>query len=220
MTSPFIKQILLPEGDYNVLHIKATGIDGSVNEIHQEIETRNAQEPNKPQISWYYNEETSKIDIIVESEKGIDNLTYQWENDEEIIVESTEDNQTKLTVTIDAKRGTNRISITATDLEGNTQKKETTILGIYKPDIKVQLVNNDTIVVNIKHDKGFKKVIIDINGSEFIYDETHPQYSEDITDLDTSVKVEPGIAHVNIKVYTLETEDKEYSFNGSIQISR
>lgn len=220
MTQPFIKQILRPEGEYNILHIKATGIDGSVNEVHQELELINTQQPDKPKIEWYYNEETSEIDIIVESEKGINNLTYQWENDEEMVVESTEENQKKLAVTIDAKRGTNRITITATDSEGNTQKKETIILGIYKPEFKVQLINNDTIVVDVSHDKGFKKVIIDINGTELVYDETHPQYSKDITHLDTSVHVEPGTANVKIKVYTLEAEEKEYSFNGSVQVSQ
>lgn len=218
-TIPFITQIIIPEGDYNVLYVKATGIDGSVNEIKQEFAVENIQDPNKPKISWFYNDETRKIDIVVESEKGIKNLTYKWEDEEEVKIESTEENQKQLKVTIDAKRGTNPISITATDLEGNTQIKDDIIQGIYAPEIKVQLVNNKTIVININHDMGFKKAVINVNGQEVVYDENNPQYSKEITNLNTNIDVEPGLVTVKISVYTLEEEDKEYTYEASAQIS-
>ena len=219
-TDPVTIQTIIPEGDYNVLHVKATGIDGSVNEIEQEFVAKDLQDPNKPKISWYYNAETRKIDIVVESEKGIKNLTYQWEGEEEVTIESTEEKQTKLNTTIDAKRGTNQITISSTDLEGKTQIKEDIIQGIYAPEILVQLVNNKTIVVNVNHDMGFKKANINVNGQELIYDESHPQYSAEITNLNTSVDVEPGQVTVKISVYTLEEVDKEYTYEASTQISQ
>lgn len=219
-TEPVTIQTIIPEGDYNVLHVKATGIDGSVNEMNQEFAVQDVQDPNKPKISWYYNEQTRKIDIIAESEKGIKNLTYKWEGEEEVVIENTNENQKELSTTIDAKRGTNEISITATDLEGNTQIKDDIIQGIYAPEILVQLVNNKTIVVNINHDMGFKKANINVNGEELIYDENHPQYSSEITNLNTSVDVGPGTVTVKISVYTLEEEDKEYTYEASAQISQ
>lgn len=218
-TTPFTTQILIPEGDYNVLYVKATGIDGSINQIEQKFTVQNVQDPNKPQISWFYNEEEKTIDIVAESQKGIKNLTYQWENEEKVIVDSTEENQKTLSVTIDAKRGTNKIVITSTDLEENTQIKDALIQGIFNPEIKVQLVENKTIIVNINHDMGFKKVVININGQEIIYDETHPQYSSEITNINTSQDVNRGKLTVKISVYTLEEPEKEYTYNASTEIS-
>lgn len=217
-TTPFITQIVIPEGDYNVLHVKATGVDGISNTIDQEFAINDIQDPNKPKISWYYNAETRKIDIVVESQKGIDNLTYQWENEEEVVIENTEENQKQLTTTIDAKRGTNKIYITATDLEGNTQIKDEIIQGIYKPEFIVQLINNRTLFIEVKHDMGFKKLVININGQELVYDENHPQYNKETTSIDTSVELAPGIVTVKISVYTLEEEDKEYTYEASTEI--
>jgi len=215
----FNTQIRIPEGDHNVLHVKAIGVDGSVKEIDQDFKVEDIQDPNKPEIDWYYQSENAEIKIVVRSEKGIKNLTYQWKGEEEVVIESTQEKQKELTTTIPAKRGTNDITITATDLEGNTQVKDDIIKGIYKPDIKVQLVNNKTIVVNVSHDMGFKKVVININGQEFVYDESHPQYSAEITSLDTSVDVEPGTVKVKVSVYTLEKEDEEYTYEGMAQVT-
>lgn len=215
---PVTIQIIIPQGDYNVLNIKATGTDGSVNEMKYEI--KEEQNLDKPNISWYYNQETKKIDIVAESTKGIENLTYQWEGEEEIIINSEEENKKELRVTIDAKRGTNKIYIKATDVEGNTYEKSDLIQGVYAPEISVQLVNNKTIVVNIKHDIGFKKVYININGQELIYDENNPQYNKELKNLNASIDVEPGTVTVKISVYTLEEEEKEYTYEASTQISQ
>lgn len=218
-TEPVSKQIRIPEGDYNVLYVKATGIDGSVNEVEKVFAVEDMQDPSKPKISWYYNEETRKIDIIAQSSKGIKNITYKWEGEEEVVIESTEEKQTKLTTTIEAKRGTNEIVITATDLEGNTQTKDDIIQGIHAPKFKVQLVNNKTITIKVSHDMGFKKVVIDVNGHKLIYDETNPEYSPDIKSIDTSANVNPGRVTVKISAYTLEQEDEEYTYEASTEIT-
>ena len=91
-TTPFMTQIVIPEGDYNVLYVKATGIDGSISEVEQKFAVRDIQEENKPEITWFYNEETGKITIIAKSDKGIENLTYEWEGDEKQVIEKTEEN--------------------------------------------------------------------------------------------------------------------------------
>lgn len=218
-TEPVSIQIIIPEGDYNVLYVKATGIDGSVNEMKQVFAVEDVQDPTKPKISWYFDKETRKIDIVAESSKGIKNVTYKWEDEEEKVIENTEQNKTKVNVTIDAKRGTNGITITATDLEGNTQTKNDIIQGIYAPKFKVQLVNNERLAIKVSHDMGFKKVVINVNGQELVYDETNPQYDPGITSIDTGIKVNPGTVTVKIIAYTLEQEDKEYTFEDSVQIT-
>ena len=209
----------IPEGDYNVLHVIATGSDGSTNEITQEFVTESYEvDENKPIIDLYYSETTAKIDIVARSDKGIEKLTYKWNDEEEIIVNHTTEGQKEIKITIDAKRGINDLYVTATDIEGNTQTKENPIKGIRSPDIKVELVNRNTISISISHDMGFKKIVININGQELVYDETNPQYSIETTTLNTSAEVPPGQAHVKIQVYTREQEDKEYVYEGIADI--
>lgn len=217
-TTPFMTQIVIPEGDYNVLYVKAIGVDGSINEVEQKFAVRDLQDENKPEITWYYNEETGKITIIAKSDKGIENLTYEWEGEEKQVIEKTEENQKELIAVIDVKRGTNQITITSMDGEGNIQTKQDLIQGIYKPTIQVQLINNKTISININHDMGFKKITINVNGEELIYDENSEQYSADVKNLATSIDVEPGIVTVKISVYTLEEENKEYTYEASTEI--
>lgn len=218
-TTPFITTIEIPEGDYNTLNVTATGIDGSINELKQEFIVEGPIEaPNKPTIDWYYNEATAQIDIIVRSQKGIKNLTYKWENEEEVVINSTRENQKELKTTIDAKRGTNGIYITATDSSGKMQSKEVTIQGIRSPDIRVELIDNKTLKISVSHDMGFKKIVINVNGQELVYDENNPAYSIETKKINTQVDVPPGTLTVEIKVHTLEQEDKEYVFKDSAEI--
>lgn len=217
--TPFITQISIPEGDQNTLTVKATGIDGSSNEMKQEFMVEKPiEDENKPKISWYHYEGTTKMDIIARSDIGIANLSYQWEGEEAVTVNSTEEEQEELKITIEAKRGTNKLYLTATDTNGNTQTKEGSIIGVLAPDIKVILENNKILKINITHDSGFKKIVININGQELVYDENNPEYKRETTNLNTSLEVPPGTLTVKIKVYTLEEEDKEYPYEASTQI--
>lgn len=198
----------LPEGDKNILHVKATGMDGSINEKNQEFVIGTVvEDPNKPKISWYHYSGTTKMDIIVSSEKGIQSLSYNWEGEDP----TTEpgENQKELKITIDVKRGTNKLYITATDSEGNIGTKEGNIVGVLAPEM-YYIIENRTLKISIKHDMGFKKVIIKINNQELIYDENNPQYSIETTDLNINADLEPGSVDVEVRVYTMEEPDKEY----------
>lgn len=211
-TTPFITQIVIPQGDSNTLHVEATGIDGSSNQIEQTFGEGSGVDTEKPEISWYY--QSGKIDIIAKSDKGIKNLTYYWEGEEPQTVSATETNQNELSITIDAKRGTNKIYIIATDIENNTQEKEVTIQGIYEPEINFYIENPRTLRISINHDMGFKKVIIKINDQEQVYDENSPQYSTEITQITAGIDLPPGRVNVEIRVYTLEEPEKEYYKSG------
>lgn len=207
----------IPEGDYNKLYVKATGVDGSTNEKEQEFTLEGTdQDSTKPQILCFY--EAGKVEIIAKSSKGIKNLTYQWGDEEVETINSTEENQKELTTTIDAKRGTHEIYITATDIEGNIQEKSVPIQGVLIPEINLKIENPNLLKINIKHDMGFKKVTIKINGQEQVYDENSPQYSEEITELNVNLEVPPGQLEVEVSVYTLEEPDKEYTRKGHQQI--
>lgn len=214
-TTPFITQIVIPQEDNKILHIRAVGIDGSINEETKDF-AENSNPNNLPEISWFYEE--GKMRIVAKSSKGIAKLSYQWEDHDEVVVNSTEENQQELTVSIDARRGTNKITIVATDNENNTQTKETTIIGIFEPEFNIRIENDNILKISIKHDKGFKKAIIRINDQEEIYDENYPGYRKEVTELTSTVEVPSGSLDVELRVYTLEEPDKEYTRTGHADI--
>lgn len=217
-TTPTVIQIAIPEGENNTLHVKATGIDGSINEVEKNFGNEAIVDSNKPVISWYHYEGTTQMDITVKSDKGVESITYNWEGEEEVTVQNTNEDDKELKITIEVKRGTNKLYIKAVDKEGNIQTKDGTIKGVIKPDFKVVLENYKTLKINVLHDKGFKKVIIRVNGQEAIFDESNPQYSEQTTDLSVVIEVPPGTLTVDISAYTLEEENREYTYTATTQI--
>lgn len=209
-TEPYTITKEIPEGNKNILHVIATGTDGSRNEVNQEfVIQEEIEDPNKPKISLYHNSGTTKMDIIATSEKGIKSITYNWEGEEPITREATSENQKELKITIDVKRGANKLYVTATDSEGNTGTKDENIVGILAPEIGFA-IENRTLKISIKHDMGFKKVIVKINNQELIYDENNPEYSLNTKDLNIEAELATGRTDVEVRVYTMETPDIEY----------
>ncbi len=204
-----ITSIEIPINDRNVLHIKATGTDGSLSELNQEFSTSNASEddPNKPKIAFFFSE-TGDITIVVTSDKGIKEVSYWWEGEEEIIEEPDEIGQTKMEFTIEGKRGTNKIKVKAIDTENNEQTKEQLTVGIRKPKFDIILNHGNMLSIDLEHDSGFKKVIITINGQEAIYDENYVGYSKDTTHIDVDIEVPNGHLVVDVEAYTLESPDR------------
>ena len=220
-TNPFIKNIDIPAGNNNVLNIRAVGKDNHVEEFSKKIgkdDTIVSTNAEKPEITWTFDSETKEITITARSEKGLMNLSYQWENEDVHTTSSNTANQKELRTVVQAKRGTNKIYITATDIEGNTQVKEDNIAGVLAPEIKMVIEDEQTLKINIKHDKGFKKIAINVNGDEFVYDENHPEYSIETTEINVSKTVEQGELNVVVSVYTREEPDKEYYEQGHANI--
>ena len=222
-TNPFVKQIEIPNGNNNVLNVKAVGSNNSAKEFTQTIgrgDTIVTPSTDKPEITWNFNSENKEITITARSEKGLLDLSYQWEGEEIHTTSSNTVGQKELKTVVIAKRGTNKIYITATDIEGNTQVKEETIAGVLAPEIKMILEDEQTLKLNIKHDKGFKKIIIKVNDEEFVYDENHPAYSIETTEININKTVDEGDLTVAISVYTLEEPEKEYYEEGHANIQR
>ena len=205
-----ITSIDIPINDYNVLHIRATGKDGSSSELDQEVTTANASDddPNKPKINFGFIE-GGDIKIAVTSDKGIEEVSYSWEGESEIIMEPDVRGQKLMEFTIEGRRGTNKIKVKAIDIEGNEQTKEQLTVGIHEPEFNIILNHGNMLSIDIDHDSGFKKVVITINGQQVIYDEeNYVGYSKDITHLDVDLEVPNGHLVVDVEVYTLESPDK------------
>lgn len=220
-TTPFIKNINIPNGTDNILYVTATGSDNSVNEYKINIEdgtTISGNEIEKPTINWVYNTETKTITITALSTNGLIDLSYQWEGEDIVTKSSDRENQQEIQTEVEAKRGTNKIYITATDAKGNTQLKEDNIVGVLAPEIQMVIENNSVLKVRVYHDMGFEKVIIKVNNQEFVYDKNRPDYSIDTTEINIAKDLDPGQINVSVTVNTREEPEKDYNSQGQANI--
>lgn len=218
--SEFFTTIEIPTGDYNELHVKATGMDGSLNEVNQVFATENSQDndPNKPKISLYFDENTKNITVVVTSAKGIREVVYSWDDEEEVKISPDTVGQKELRFEIEAERGTKTLKIKATDIEGTEQTKEQLTWAIQEPTLDIVINHGNILSIDVSHDKGFKKVIININGQELVYDENYPGYSEYATHLNLNIEVPNGHLTVDIKAYTLEAPEREKAWHREADI--
>ena len=218
-TEPFVTNIQIPREANSVLHVKAVGSDESISTVDYVVGSQTtSNNSNKIDIQWFYKQESNEINIIAKCEDGLKQLTYQWEGEELQTITSTSENQKELQAVVEAKRGTNKIHISATDLEGNIEIKEQNIIGALQPEIKLILENGELLRITIEHDKGFKQITITINGETAVFDENHPGLQEGITQFEIDVPVKPGQLTVDVSVYTKEQPDYEYRKGGSVTI--
>ncbi len=215
----FVRLVEIPIQDHNILHVRATGMDGSVNEVDQEITTQNATEedPNKPKISLVFNDDDGNITICVTSDRGIKEIKYSWDDDQEIVVD-VEQGQTKKEFTIEGKRGTNKIKIKAIDVDGNEQTEEQLTWGIRQPKFDIILNHGNMLSIDLEHDSGFKKVTITINGQQVVYDENYVGYSKEAKHIDVDVEVPNGHLVVDVEAYTLEAPDRAVTWHREADI--
>lgn len=204
----------IPRGNSNTLYVKVIGMDNSENEITK-VFTKDEKEENLPEITWQQINGTNNMIITVNSKLGIDNLKYQWEDDEPVVIEG--EGKEEIEITIDIKRGTNKINIIATDIEGNTQTKEENIVGILYPEIEVY-AQDAILYIKVTHDKGFKKIVFKVNDQELVYDENNYQYNENLKEIKTQVPLSPGKTFVEVTAYSLEHEESVKTYRGEIEI--
>lgn len=215
--TPYDRQIEIPEGAKNTIYVKAIGSDGSESELTKDFERPGEViNPEGPTIEWGQIAGTNTIRINIASEKGIDNFTYQWEGNEVVTVEGNGKN--KIEKIIDIKRGTNEITITATDTEGNVQTKQKNIIGVKLPEIFVEIKEGNLLYMTVKHDIGIEKIIFKVGNQELIYDENFPGYNADQKEFTIFLPLETGKTIVEITAYSVEGENSVATYKGKAEI--
>lgn len=209
--------IEIPEGDTNTLYVKAIGSDDSIKKVRQEFKKEGSeQDENLPTIVWERVGGTNNILIKVASPKGIDKITYEWEEDEPVTLSAN--GEKEFETEIEIKRGTNKLLVTATDSEGNTQSKEENIVGIHLPEIEVYVTQDRVLHMKVTHDAGFKRVEFNVNNSTLLYDEDYPTYDENTTELETELPLNEGKTVVKITAESLENEASIKTYEGEITL--
>lgn len=188
----------VPAGE-NSLYVKVIDLNGEEQETTTQFSIKNIE--LQPEI------ETSivngQLKIVATSQIPLKNIKYSWENDDEIIVEPESDEEITIETTIDVKREKNKITITATDYNGNNKKISRTFIGKENPEITVTKSGNK-VHMKVTHYKGIKSIVFEINGKTYTYDENSKAYDESKTEIEYYFNLQEGENKVYITATSLE----------------
>lgn len=127
------------------------------------------QDITKPTIDIDAQDGNSKMKIIAKDETAISYLSYQWEGEEPVRVDYSEEGQVEIKAEIPLTAGTKKIHVVAEDMNGNIEKIEKeVVISTSKP--KVYIVHTDKkdkIKIEAQDKDGIKDIIVNLNGKKF-----------------------------------------------------
>ncbi|MGN1311016.1 MAG: hypothetical protein ACI4VP_04900 [Clostridia bacterium] len=203
----FERIIDIPENSNNILKVEVVSAKGVKNEKTEEFKLDiDNQKPKIDSITIV----DSKLQIKASDDNGIAYLKYQWEDEQEVIVNADEENNKEITVEIDIKRGTYKLIIKVFDISGNKEELSKLITGVNEPEIKV-IRYGEIVRVTVTHDMGFKRIEYIINNDLYVYDENYSKYDKNKTTIELDFPIQEGENLVQVTAYSLETlsEDVE-----------
>lgn len=106
------------------------------------------------------------IKITAKSKNILDNITYKWDDGEETKVEI---NNESYEGTIAVKRGTHKLSVTATDKNGANKNIEKTVTGVSEPQFQIRIGMKERklyYLIDITSEVNIVNVKITVNGKE------------------------------------------------------
>lgn len=188
----------------------------------------------RPVISVERNEDDNTLQIAVTHIRGIKNITYQWNDEEEVMINTQ--NKKDISKTIDLIGGENTLKIIATEENGQTTTLEKTFIVGNIPEIKLEAVANGVKVtatsevkidyIEYSWDDGEKqKIDVDVEEYEGIINTPKGEHTLKIEvvdinkmkanktqvvvgDTEPTVKVQPQL--INGKVaFVIDAEDDE-----------
>ena len=129
-------------------------ISGSVYAKEKINETVEAN--TKPTIEINRNDDTNTIDLEVSHIRGIKEIKYKWNNDEENIIEGN--NQKKIQRTIPLIGGQNTLTVSVTEENGQTVSYEKTYTVANLPQVELSSVSNG-IKINVSSQEKLEYII-------------------------------------------------------------
>ena len=121
----------------------------------------------KPTIDVDTENGKNKMTITATDETEIKSLTYQWEGEEQVVINATTENQTQIVQEVELTPGTKNITIIAEDANGNIEKLEKEVL-ITTSEPKMQVIQDGkNITIDASDEDGIKDIVINLNGKEY-----------------------------------------------------
>lgn len=110
---------------------------------------------------------SNKMIITAKDETALKYISYRWEGEEEVILESQSESQTEMKAEVTLTPGTKKIIVKAEDTNGNiTQKEQTITASTAEPEMSIIREGNN-IYIHAKDKDGVKDISVNINGKNY-----------------------------------------------------
>ena len=157
------EEILLPDGN-NVLNITVVDMK---NREYQFVKEYNLEgvDITKPNVEVTQTTEgTANISIVASDETAIKEMTYKINDEQEIVIQATEEGQKEIKQDITLPEGQNTLTVVAKDATDNTTTYEKQIIVSSKPTIEIVSQEGNILTLKISDKYGLKDVIVNLNG--------------------------------------------------------
>lgn len=119
----------------------------------------------KPTIEVKTENGNSNMTIIATDDTAVKSITYQWEDEEPVVIYAETENQTTFERQIELTPGTKKIKITVEDTNGNIAEVEKEIIATTsKPEMSVQLLEGGKFYILASDKDGIASIEINLNG--------------------------------------------------------
>lgn len=154
--------------------------------------------------------EDPRIKITVTDDTALDYIIYKYGDNEEVKVEASEDDPTKIEEYIDNVLETQvTLKIEAVDKAQNFATKEQQVKGATKP--KIEVVSDPTdqsyLIIRASDNEGLRMVVFYINEDEY---KTDPNTSLNMKNFEYRQKVPKGETRIKVHAYNLSEQVSEF----------
>lgn len=151
----------------HTLTVKVTDIDGVEATYQEEITSETGEDKIYPVIDMGVTDQ-KKLKITATDETAIDFVTYRWNDEEEVKIEVSENDDKKIEFEIDILKGKNDLLIVAVDKNNNSTTETKTFTGVTKPDITITIgTDKKSGDVKVFHENGIKDITLKINDMDY-----------------------------------------------------
>lgn len=158
--------ILLPNQN-SVLNITVEDMNGKRGNYQKQYNIE-GMDITKPVIDVEVEDGNKKMTITATDDTEIAYLSYQWENEEPVIIEPTEEGQFKITEELDLTPGTRKINIIAEDINGNIEKIEKEIVATTSEPTMQLIQNASQIIIEASDEDGLAEIKLNLNGKQYV----------------------------------------------------
>ena len=184
--------IQIPNGN-NILNMTVTDYFGSEHKLHNKQYIYESSDVNKPKIEIGIS--GTKLNISATDDIEMGYITYSWNGEDATRIDVDEDEKQKISVDIEVPEGQNKLTIVASDKEGNRETRTENVVGDTKPTFTASL-NGQNLSVSASDDQGISKISITVD-NDTVDSGEEPINQKDVT---ATVTVPSGSHTITISV--------------------
>lgn len=201
-----VETIEFPTGN-NTLYLKI--IDSNKKETSYTKEYyRDDKDTIKPEIELVV--EGSRVRVVAKDERKLSYIKYNWNDEDETIVEVREDSPKQIEERVSILKGENKLTIVAVDEAGNETVKEQIYKGAKKPTIEVTQTN-DELLIKVSDEENIQKIEINLNGNSYSTDHENTGEPLNMKEAELNQKLEAGENNIVITAYSVNGLSEQVS---------